>query len=64
MPMLLLQRYVFAREHMSSTAFEDAAVPHSLASNAKKSFISVVLCPQGMEWGTHEVQYCHTAGGT
>ena len=28
---------VFAREHMSSTAFEDAAVPHSLASNAKKS---------------------------
>ena len=46
---------VFAREHMSSTAFEDAAVPHSLASNAKKSFISVVLCPQGMEWGTHEV---------
>lgn len=46
---------VFAREHMSSTAFEDAAVPHSLASNAKKSFISVVLCPQGMEWGTHMV---------
>lgn len=40
---------------MSSTAFEDAAVPHSLASNAKKSFISVVLCPQGMEWGTHTV---------
>lgn len=46
---------VFAREHMSSTAFEDAAVPHSLGSNAKKSFISVVLCPQGMEWGTHQV---------
>lgn len=46
---------VFAREHMSSTAFENAAVPHSLASSAKKSFISVVLCPQGMKWGNHQV---------
>lgn len=46
---------VFAREHMSSTAFEDAAVPHSLGDNAKKSFISVVLCPDGMQWGVHEV---------
>ena len=40
---------------MSSTAFEDAAVPHSLGDNAKKSFISVVLCPDGMQWGVHEV---------
>lgn len=46
---------VLAREEMSSTAFHNVAVPHSLSKNAKHSFISVVLLKNAIAWGTHEV---------
>lgn len=47
---------VMARERMSSTAFHDVAVPHSLSKNANTSFISIAISEKPMKWGDHEVQ--------
>lgn len=47
---------VFARENMSSTAYQNVAVPHSLGNSAKKSFISVALYKDGLQWDTKSVQ--------
>lgn len=46
---------VLSREHMSSTAFHDVAVPHSLSKNAKRSFISITLSEKGIQWDSHNV---------
>ncbi|MGX8850197.1 BglG family transcription antiterminator [Amedibacillus sp. YH-ame10] len=46
---------VLAREHMSSTAFEDVAVPHSLSKNTKSSFISIAISEEAIPWGSHPV---------
>lgn len=46
---------VMARERMSSTAFQDVAVPHSLSKSANASFISIAINEQPMPWGEHEV---------
>ncbi|MEF9892953.1 MAG: PTS sugar transporter subunit IIA [Anaerorhabdus sp.] len=47
---------VFAREKMSSTAFQNVAVPHSLGNNAKKSFISIALFQEPILWDNKEIQ--------
>lgn len=47
---------VMAREKMSSTAFSNIAVPHSLLQNAKTSFISIVISEEKINWGNHDVQ--------
>lgn len=49
-------RDVFEREKMSSTAFQNVAVPHSLGNNAKRSFISVALFKEPIVWDTKEIQ--------
>lgn len=46
---------VIARENLSSTAFGDIAVPHSLSKNAKNSFISIVISDQPINWGSKSV---------
>lgn len=46
---------VMAREKMSSTAFHDVAVPHSLSKNANTSFISIAISEKPMKWGDHKV---------
>ena len=46
---------VMAREKMSSTAFDDVAVPHSLSKSANASFISIVISDQPIPWGDAEV---------
>lgn len=46
---------VMAREKMSSTAFSEVAVPHSLLQSAKTSFISIVISDKKMSWGNQEV---------
>ncbi len=46
---------VMAREKMSSTAFDDVAVPHSLSKSANASFISIAISEKPMKWGNHEV---------
>lgn len=49
---------VLNREALSSTAFHDIAVPHSLtAKNAHKSFISIALFDDGILWS--ENKYVH-----
>ncbi len=47
---------VFAREKMSSTAFQNVAVPHSLGNNARKSFISIALFQEPILWDNKEIQ--------
>ena len=46
---------VLAREQMSSTAFHNVAIPHSLSKDTKQSFISVVLNAKGIAWDSHVV---------
>lgn len=46
---------VMERERMSSTAFHDVAVPHSLSKSAKTSFISIAISETPMHWGNHDV---------
>lgn len=47
---------IIAREQMSSTAFHNVAVPHSLTKSAKKSFISIAINEKPMQWGEHSIQ--------
>ena len=47
---------VIERENLSSTSFSNfVAVPHSLNHNAVRSFMSVVINAQGMQWGENSV---------
>lgn len=47
---------VVSREALSSTAFHDIAVPHSLtAASTRKSFISIALFTEGMDWSDKKV---------
>ncbi len=49
---------VLNREALSSTAFHDIAVPHSLtAKSTHKSFISIALFDEGILWS--ENKYVH-----
>lgn len=50
-----LKEDMFARENMSSTAFGNVAVPHSLSKNTKTSFISIAISDQPLLWGGSEV---------
>ncbi len=45
-----LYQNVIAREHMSSTAFDNVAIPHSLSRNAKHNFISIAINPPPIQW--------------
>lgn len=48
---------VIERENLSSTSFSNfVAVPHSLNHNATRSFMSVVINKQGMQWGENSVK--------
>ena len=44
-----------AREKMSSTAFHDVAVPHSLTKSANLSFVSIVISEEPIPWDNHFV---------
>jgi lichenan operon transcriptional antiterminator len=47
---------VIERENLSSTSFSNfVAVPHSLNHNALRSFMSVVINRQSMQWGNNSV---------
>lgn len=51
------EKEVLDRERMSSTAFPNhVAVPHSMQHNANRSFLSVVLNEEFMQWGGQPVQ--------
>lgn len=41
---------VWKREHASSTAFMNIAIPHPMKMSAYKTSIAVVICPKGIEW--------------
>lgn len=41
---------VLEREKLSSTAFEDFAIPHSMRMTAKKTAFNVYLNPEGISW--------------
>lgn len=47
---------VFARESISSTAFNGFAIPHSLQMNAHKTGMYILLCPQEASWGEKKVR--------
>lgn len=46
---------VLARETMSSTAFHNVAVPHSLGKDVYESFISIVISDEPILWGNKKV---------
>lgn len=48
---------VFEREKLSSTAFGNYAIPHSLKIIAKKTTISVVLSKKPIKWGDTNVNF-------
>lgn len=50
-----LREDMLARESMSSTAFGNVAVPHSLSKNTKTSFISIAIFDQAVMWGGNEI---------
>lgn len=51
-----LSEQVLAREHMSSTAFQQVAVPHSLGNDVMRSFISISIHEIPISWHDHKVQ--------
>lgn len=52
-----LYQNVMAREYMSSTAFGNVAIPHSLSRNAIHNFMSVAICQQPLAWTSdHSIQ--------
>lgn len=46
---------VLAREKLSSTAFNEIAIPHSLTNSALESFIAFATCNEPISWGTKKV---------
>lgn len=46
---------VLAREAMSSTAFHNVAVPHSLGKDVYESFISIVISDEPILWGNKKI---------
>lgn len=46
---------VISREKLSSTAFSNVAVPHSLSQNTITSFISIAISEKPMKWGNRTV---------
>lgn len=46
---------VMARERMSSTAFHDVAVPHTLTKSANTSFVAVVISEEPIPWDDQQV---------
>ena len=46
---------VLAREELSSTAFNEVAIPHSLTNSALESFIAIATCKEPISWGTKKV---------
>ncbi|TCP29076.1 mannitol/fructose-specific phosphotransferase system IIA component [Scopulibacillus darangshiensis] len=47
---------IIGRERMSSTSFNNVAVPHSMHMNALKSAISIVLNDKPVKWGNNSIQ--------
>ncbi|MDQ0363016.1 BglG family transcription antiterminator [Breznakia pachnodae] len=46
---------VFLRENLSSTAFNNVAVPHAVTESANRSFISIALLPHSIDWGNMNI---------
>ena len=46
---------ILMREKMSSTAFNNVAVPHVLTQSAKTSFVSIIISEEPLIWDTHKV---------
>lgn len=55
---------VLAREHLSPTAFNEIAVPHSLTDSAMESFIAFATCNQPILWGDKHVSIVVLIGVT
>lgn len=52
-----LYQNVMVRECMSSTAFDNVAIPHSVSRNAKHNFISIAISQSPIQWDqNHNVQ--------
>lgn len=47
---------VYARESISSTAFNGFAIPHSLQMNAHKTGMYILICPGDALWGEKKVR--------
>ena len=47
---------IMEREKLSSTAFNQFAIPHSLSMEALKTGISILINPKGIEWDSQNVQ--------
>ncbi|MBK0036055.1 MULTISPECIES: BglG family transcription antiterminator [unclassified Enterococcus] len=47
---------VITREKMSSTAFREIAIPHSIVMNAPKTMVSICINPYGIDWGNQRVK--------
>ncbi|MEG2270561.1 MAG: PRD domain-containing protein [Erysipelotrichaceae bacterium] len=49
------QQEVFDREAMSSTAFHNIAIPHSMKMRSKKTSMYVIINEKGIHWGNNNV---------
>lgn len=51
------EKEILERENLSSTAFGNFAIPHTLKMNAKKTGMCVLICPPpvGVSWGNKTV---------
>ncbi|HAB0008182.1 TPA_asm: hypothetical protein GIN74_01890 [Listeria monocytogenes] len=47
---------VILREEMSSTAFQEIAIPHSIKMNAKKTIMAIYINPSGIDWHEQTVK--------
>lgn len=46
---------IYEREHMSSTAFQDFAIPHAMKMHANKTGIQVLISDSPIDWDTKQV---------
>lgn len=53
---------ILAREMMSSTAFNNVSIPHSLRKSTRTSFISIALCDHALNWGDTQVNVIAMVG--
>lgn len=47
---------VLERENLSSTAFGNFAIPHTMKMNALKTGINILICDHPVDWSGHSVQ--------
>lgn len=50
------QEEVITREEMSSTAFQEIAIPHSIKMSAPKTMMGIYIQPEGIDWDQQTVK--------